>query len=134
MGASLGRARHGCWGCAVTPSMTVPTIDVATAASQLESGDSVLLLLDVREEEEWRFGHAPGSVNIPLSTLPSHVDTLDRSRRIICVCRSGNRSAKATEWLRREGFDAVNLVGGMNVWSSFGHPVVRFDGREGTVI
>ncbi len=116
------------------PSVGTPTIDVETLVSQLGTGDHGLLLLDVREQEEWRFGHAPGSVNVPLSTLPSRVDTLDRNRRVICVCRSGNRSAKATEWLLRQGFDAVNLVGGMNVWSSFGHPVVRFDGREGTVI
>lgn len=118
----------------MTPSTTVPTVDVATAAAQIGTGDSDVLLLDVREEEEWRFGHAAGAVNIPLSALPSRVDALERGRRIICVCRSGNRSAKATDWLRREGFDAVNLTGGMSVWSSFGHPVVRFDGREGTVI
>ena len=134
MGASLRRARHSCGVSAVTPSTTVPTVDVATVAAQIETGDSHVLLLDVREEEEWRFGHAPGALNVPLSTLPSGVDTLDRSRRIVCVCRSGNRSSKATEWLRRQGFDAVNLAGGMNVWSSFGHPVIRFDGREGKVI
>ncbi len=117
-------------------SVSIPTIDADadTVASQLASGDPSFLLLDVREAEEWRFGHAPGSVTIPLSTLPSLADTLDRSKRIVCVCRSGARSSKATEWLQRQGFDAVNLTGGMNVLSSFGHPVVRFDGREGTVI
>ena len=54
--------------------------------------------------------------------------------KIVCVCRSGARSAKATELLRSWGLDAVNLEGGMQAWAAEGRPVERDDGSPGTVI
>jgi rhodanese-related sulfurtransferase len=74
----------------------VPVIDADTAASL----GNVAVLLDVREDEEWYYGHAPGALHIAMSRLPEHLDALDRTRRIICICRSGNRSARVTRWLR----------------------------------
>ena len=59
---------------------------------------------------------------------------LDRTRRTICICRSGNRSARVTAWLREQGFDAFNMTGGMYAWSSFGHPMVNHAGNPGVVI
>ncbi len=56
------------------------------------------------------------------------------NRRIVCVCRSGARSAKATEQLVQWGFDAANMVGGMKAWAAQGLPVVRDDDTPGQVI
>ena len=56
------------------------------------------------------------------------------NRRIVCVCRSGARSARATDSLREWGFDAANMVGGMQAWAASGFPVVRPDGTPGEVI
>jgi rhodanese-related sulfurtransferase len=53
---------------------------------------------------------------------------------VLCICRSGARSASAAEFLRRQGVDAVNLEGGMQAWAAFGLDVVRDDGSFGTVI
>ena len=59
---------------------------------------------------------------------------LPMNRRIVCVCRSGSRSARAAEALISWGFDAVNMTGGMQAWASSGFPVVRDDGSPGAVI
>ena len=113
---------------------TIAQVDADTTAAQLAAGDPTMVVLDVREDEEWRFGHAPGALHIAMGTVQARVDEIDRTKRIVCVCRSGNRSSQVTAWLSNQGFDAVNLTGGMNAWSSFGHPLVTFDGRPGTVI
>ena len=111
------------------PIDTVPAIDADTAAAH----DAGTILLDVREYEEWMSGHAPAAVHIPMSQLPARVGELDRIGRIVCICRSGNRSAQVTAWLRKQGFDAVNMTGGMNAWASFAHPVINHNGNPGVV-
>jgi rhodanese-related sulfurtransferase len=71
-------------------------------------------LVDVREPSEFAAGTLPGATNIPLGELPSRLDDLDRSRRVVLLCRSGGRSANAAGLLAGAGFaDVVNLVGGM---------------------
>lgn len=112
----------------------LPSIDVDTVAALAEAAEPTVVLLDVREDEEWRFGHAPTAVHLPMSTLKKRVGEIDRSKRIVCICRSGNRSAQVTGFLIHHGFDAVNMSGGMSTWASFGHPLVTYDGRQGTVI
>ena len=91
-------------------------------------------LLDVREADEYEAGHAPGVVLHPLGELPTVWSELPADRPVLCICRSGARSATATEFLRRQGIDAVNLEGGMQAWQAFGLDVVRDDGSYGTVI
>ncbi len=81
-------------------------------------------LLDVREQDEWESGHAAGAVHIPIGELPRRVSELPVDGRILVVCRSGSRSARATAWLERAGYDAANLDGGMLAWAGAGLPVV----------
>ena len=106
------------------------TIDADSAAA----ADADFVILDVREYEEWMSGHAPGAVHIPMSELMARVEEIDPTKHIICVCRSGNRSARVTAWLRQHGFDAINMTGGMSTWASFGHPLVNHAGNAGVVI
>jgi rhodanese-related sulfurtransferase len=91
-------------------------------------------LLDVREQDEYDAGHAPGVVLRPMSELPEVVSDLPTDRTVLCICRSGARSASATQFLRQHGVDAVNLEGGMQAWAAFGLDVVRDDGSFGSVI
>ena len=71
-------------------------------------------LVDVREPAELRRGTLPGAVNIPLGDLPHRIGELDPSRRVLLLCRSGNRSGHAARFLVHQGFrDVVNLSGGM---------------------
>jgi rhodanese-related sulfurtransferase len=92
------------------------------------------LLLDVREPAEWRAGHAPGARHIPLAEIQGRLGGLPRDRRVVVVCRSGGRSARATALLARSGFEAVNLNGGMRAWASAGLAVETDDGRHGAVV
>jgi len=92
------------------------------------------VLLDVREPAEWQAGHAPGARHIPLGALTSRLDEVPRSQRVVVVCRSGSRSARATALLARSGFDAVNLEGGMLAWASAGLAVHARDASPGTVL
>lgn len=73
-------------------------------------------VLDVREPDEFAGGTVPGAVNIPLGELPQRLAAIPRDRTIACLCRSGNRSGKAQAFLAGEGYDAVNLTGGMLAW------------------
>jgi len=73
-------------------------------------------VLDVREPDEFAGGTIPGAINIPLGVLPHRLSEIPRDRTIACLCRSGNRSGKAQALLLGEGYDAVNLTGGMLAW------------------
>ena len=91
------------------------------------------ILLDVREGPEWRAGHAPGAVHIPLSHLPARMKDLPPQHTVVTVCRSGHRSALAARMLAREGREVINLSGGMRAWARAGLPVVAAGGRAGRV-
>jgi rhodanese-related sulfurtransferase len=92
------------------------------------------ILLDVREPDEWDAGHAHDAWFWPLARLDQVRAELPLGQKIVCICRSGGRSAKATELLCSWGLDAVNLEGGMQAWAEAGRPVERDDGSPGTVI
>lgn len=106
------------------------TVPGTTPAEAHDRADSHALV-DVREPHEWAAGHAPGAVHVPLAEL--HPDRLPAAERLLCICRSGARSSRAVVALRSAGYDAVNVDGGMNAWHARGLPVVRDDGRAGTV-
>jgi rhodanese-related sulfurtransferase len=99
----------------------------ANEATELLDGEAILL--DVRQENEWDAGHAPMATLIPLAELPDHLDELPRDRLIICACRSGGRSLRAATFLQDQGFDAVNLTGGMMAWFSEDLPFESDDGE-----
>lgn len=82
------------------------------------------LVLDVREPEEYRAGHLPGAVLLPLRSLIERAPELPRDRRIVLVCRSGRRSTRALHWLIEMGFErAFNLKGGILSWKAAGRGV-----------
>jgi rhodanese-related sulfurtransferase len=110
-------------------SSPIPEVSVAQAADAA-AADSVLLL-DVREDDEWAAGHAPAAVHMPLSQLD--VTSVPADRSVVAVCRSGNRSGKAAAALAEAGVDVVNMAGGMNAWAAAGLPVVAADGRPGEI-
>jgi rhodanese-related sulfurtransferase len=110
----------------------VPTVDVATAREQVESG---AVLLDVREPVEWHTGHAAGAAWIPMGEIQARQAELPTDRPVVVICRSGNRSGTVTQALVQAGYDASNIAGGMQAWAAAGFPIVTEtdDGRPGTV-
>ena len=83
------------------------------------------VLLDVREDDEWALGHAPGALHIPMADVPARLGDIDLDADLYVICRQGGRSAAVVEYLRREGYDATNVSGGMVAWQKAGMPLVH---------
>lgn len=97
-----------------------------TQAAEALRAKQALQIVDVREPGEWREGHIAGAIHIPLGQLGTRQAELDPQRPIVMVCRSGNRSAHATQALLHAGYaDVTNLTGGMLAWARAGLPVKR---------
>jgi adenylyltransferase/sulfurtransferase len=96
--------------------VTTSEMQVEELKQRLDRGDD-LFILDVREPHEYQICNLGGHL-IPLGDLPSRVNELDTSKEIVAYCRSGVRSAKATNFLRQAGFKKVhNLAGGVLAWA-----------------
>jgi rhodanese-related sulfurtransferase len=87
-------------------------------------------LLDVREDDEWRAGHAPDAVHIPLGQLSARVGEVPNDRDVYVICRSGGRSAQVVVAFNNAGRKASNVDGGMHAWEAAGRPMVSESGVE----
>jgi rhodanese-related sulfurtransferase len=103
----------------------VPGVQPNDLPVELPGGGAVLL--DVREDDEWAAGHAPGAVHIPMGQIPQRLGDIPEADRVYVVCRSGGRSARVTAYLNANGWDAVNVERGMNGWSALGRPMESAD-------
>jgi rhodanese-related sulfurtransferase len=86
------------------------------------------LMLDVREDKEFKEGHVINAINIPLGLLESRLKEIEehKEKPVIVYCRTGQRAAKAGAVLQRQGFKSIyKLNGGMMAWSDAGLPVKR---------
>jgi rhodanese-related sulfurtransferase len=106
--------------------------EVPTTSVDQVPADAVLL--DVREDDEWEAGHAPQAIHIPLGELAERVAEVPQDGDVYVVCRAGGRSARATMYLNQNGWDAVNVAGGMQVWHQQGLPLVAAEGVVPEVI
>jgi len=95
-------------------------------AELLERGE--IQLIDVRQPEEREAGRIAGDRFIELARLTGEADTIDAQRPVVFYCRSGARSAMATEAFRGAGFDAHNMLGGLLDWHAAGLPLDPPDG------
>lgn len=102
---------------AVTPEIVKQAID------QKED----VLLLDVRTPQEYAEGHIQGSKLLPLQELMQKTNSLPKkNKKIYLYCRSGARSAQATQMLKQLGFtDTHNMTGGLLSWSQKGYSLVK---------
>ena len=76
------------------------------------------LILDVREEAEYAFGHIEGAKSIPMGKLESRLDELNQTQEIYVICRTGKRSDMAAQLLDKSGFTKVyNVLPGMTEWN-----------------
>ena len=91
------------------------------SVSPTEVGDAVLL--DVREDDEWAAGRAPGALHVPMSAITGRLAEVPTDRPVAVVCHLGGRSARVTAWLLEQGVDARNVEGGMAAWGRAGLPL-----------
>ena len=97
-------------------------VDVQTTAALREQPD--VMILDVREQDEWDAGHIPGAVFMPMGQVPDRLSEIPKDKTVIVQCRSGNRSSQVTDFLVQQGFTNVhNMAGGIKAWESAGLPV-----------
>jgi rhodanese-related sulfurtransferase len=89
-----------------------PTLD------RIRHSDQSVTVLDVRESWEYAICAIPGSINVPLSTLPHNLNRLSADGPLVVLCHHGMRSMQAVAWLRQNGFEnATNLQGGIDAWA-----------------
>jgi rhodanese-related sulfurtransferase len=86
-------------------------------------------LVDVRQPHEHEAGRVAGDRLIELGELAARAQEIDRAKPVVFYCRSGGRSAMATQAFRRAGFDAHNMVGGLLEWEASGLPLEPADGH-----
>ena len=107
-----------------TGSFATAGIDEVTpvrAHELIERGE--VTVVDVRTCAEFGAGHLPGALHIPYTHLRARVGGLDRSRPVLCYCRSGNRSARAAAFLARAGYETLNMRGGYWPYAGRGYRV-----------
>lgn len=96
------------------------------------------LLLDVREPEEWRHGRIAGALHVPMNSVPNRLahepGEITPERTVVVVCKMGGRSAHVAAWLNQNGYDAVNLEGGMLAWATSGRPMEADEGLAPAVV
>lgn len=91
-------------------------------------------VLDVREDDEWQAGHVDGATHIPVGDVPARIAELPKGATLSVVCRAGGRSAHVTQLLAQQGYDAVNIAGGMQAWAAAGRLMVSEGGAPPEVI
>ncbi|GEP39372.1 sulfurtransferase [Nocardioides psychrotolerans] len=108
----------------------IPTVSIDAVPHPLPEG---LAVLDVREPVEWEHGHIEGAVHVPLGELTERLSDLPPGQTLV-VCKVGGRSGQAVGYLAQQGYDVVNLDGGMLDWAAAGRPMVSDNGQVPQVV
>ena len=96
-------------------------VDVRSLAAACRAGARVV---DVRESQEYRQGHVPGALLMPLGQVRARMGELLEQGPIYVICASGNRSRTAAAWMTAAGIDARSVAGGTGAWIRAGGPLV----------
>ena len=87
--------------------------DVPAAEWETWARENDATILDVREPAEWELGTLPSAVLISQGELVDRIAEIPKDRPVLCVCRSGGRSANVAAFLAFNGYEAANMAGGM---------------------
>lgn len=102
----------------------VTEISAADARKQAEAGDAILV--DVREQSDWRAGHAEGATHLSRGIIELEIEDQipDVTKAIICYCGGGSRSALVAESLQKMGYENVrSMAGGLRAWKETSLPM-----------
>ncbi|HVM70160.1 MAG TPA: rhodanese-like domain-containing protein [Anaerolineales bacterium] len=105
-------------------AISVPVINVKELHEKLADKKKPFLL-DVRQPEEYRLGHIPGTKLIPLGELERRLKEVPPDREIVCICASGHRSVEAAQILKAAGYTSVSLQNGMFAWQMAKLPISK---------
>jgi rhodanese-related sulfurtransferase len=111
--------------CRGTASLRVPAVSPTELQEMLARGEQITIV-DVREPFEFEIARLPNSQLIPLGTLAETYERLSAREKTVVLCKTGSRSARATEFLRARGFEnSFNLAGGIEAWREEVDPSLR---------
>lgn len=102
------------------------SVEPLEATSMINHDNAIVL--DVREDKEFREGHIINALHVPLKSLQPRINELEKhkDKPILVYCRSGNRSGTACASLRKQGFANVyNVNGGIMAWQNASLPLTR---------
>ncbi|MEO6989950.1 MAG: rhodanese-like domain-containing protein [Candidatus Baltobacteraceae bacterium] len=114
------------WSAAGLPVDCLQSLDLDELHRRHRAGE--IVLLDVRQDAEWRSGHVPGAAHIPIGTLPARLGDVPFGNgvRVATVCASGMRATIAASLLKRIGIDPLVVArGGVEDWAERGWPIQR---------
>lgn len=99
------------------------SMSMKDAQAELEK-DTSIILVDVRNTDEYKQGHLKGSINVPLHLLPTTMTQKvpNKNARVFVYCLSGARSSQALRWMTQNGYNNVVNIGGISSWSG---PIAR---------
>jgi adenylyltransferase/sulfurtransferase len=101
-------------------------LSVEEAKHLLDTKLGQVLLIDVREPDEFEICRIAGAEPIPMRQIPEHVSTLPKDKHLLIHCHHGGRSLRVTQYLRANGFTAVtNVAGGIDAWAQTFDPAMR---------
>jgi hydroxyacylglutathione hydrolase len=116
----------------LTTDPDVEEISVHELAARLDGGAHSrsstpgMVVIDVREPEEYGRGHVPGAINLAQAELASHLDEVSRDRQLYLICHTGHRSRRSAQFLQQMGISGVvNVTGGTSAWIRAEHPVEK---------
>ena len=105
----------------LTSLLSVAHAQVSLDEARSLVGNSSVMVLDIREPDEYATGVAKGMKLIPMSTLESRINELPKISRVLLICNTQNRSSAVAKELRSRGFSNVEYVrGGMSEWAKRG--------------
>lgn len=107
--------------CVASPASIVQNISPVEYQDRFTSASH--LLIDVRTPEEFASGHIQGAVNIPVDDLTGRLNEVPNNQPVVVYCRSGNRSARASQMLAQSGYTSIYDLGGITAWAEQGFPV-----------
>ena len=104
--------------------LTTEQVTAEAAAKLAEQGEAIIL--DVRGSNEYKEGHVPGALHIPLGYLEDRIDEVPSDKPVVVHCLSGFRSSIATSILHaNDRTGTLNLIGGWQAWAAAGNPIDR---------
>ncbi len=125
--AALAESNLNSDNTATTANIAVTDVSVSQAVDLINNQNA--LIIDVRTPEEFSEAHLPNAKNFPIDNLSQDIETikkLQQDRPLLVYCRSGKRSARATEKLKNLGVNSLyNLKGGIKAWSNANYSIIK---------
>lgn len=105
---------------------SAPVVTLTPKEAHEKASRGEILLVDVREANEWAQARVPGAIHRPLSALADTAAAIPTDKPVVFYCLSGGRSGRAVELCRRLGLPHdTHVGGGISAWKAAGLPVTR---------